>query len=360
MSVTIKDVAKAAGVSVASVSRAFNGHDNVTRDTYERIMQAAQQLHYMPNGAARSLITRRTQTIGALLPDLHGAFFSELIRGIDLAARARGMHLLVSSSHDDADEAAAAMRAMLGRVDGLLVMSPHANPGFLSDNLPPVLPTVLMNTGSGDGRHSWLTVDNHGGAHAMTRHLMKGGYRRIAFIRGPDNNVDAAERLRGYRDALGKLADQCEAYCQPGDFREASGYHAGRKLLAMTPRPEAVFAANDMMALGCLAAFNEAGLNVPGDIALAGFDDVPMARYTMPSLSTVRVRIAEFGECALARLIDAIEHPDSTRAVEQVMPTELVIRSSCGVLAQGTAPPDAVAARDATADYSPQGRMKLT
>lgn len=335
MAVTIKDVAKAAGVSVASVSRALNGHDNVTRDTYERIMQAAQQLHYMPNGAARSLITRRTQTIGALLPDLHGAFFSELIRGIDLAARARGLHLLVSSSHDNADEAAATLRTMRGRVDGLLVMSPHANPGFLSDNLPPALPTVLMNTGSGDGRHARLTVDNHGGAYAMTRHLMDGGYRRIAFIRGPDHNVDATERLRGYRDALGERAAECEPYCLPGDFLESSGYQAARALLAMTPRPQAVFAANDMMALGCLSAFNQAGLKVPTDIALAGFDDIPMARFMTPSLSTVRVRIAEFGESALARLVDAIEHPDDAQVAAEVMPTELVVRASSGAASPG-------------------------
>lgn len=340
MSVTIKDVAKAAGVSVASVSRVFNGHDNVTRDTCERIMQAARQLRYMPNGAARSLITRRTQTIGALLPDLHGAFFSELIRGIDLAARARGLHLLVSSSHDNADEAASTLRTMRGRVDGLLVMSPHANPGFLSDNLPPALPAVLMNTGSGDGRHAWLTVDNHGGAYAMTRHLMAGGRRRIAFIRGPDNNIDAAERLRGYRDAMGEWVDEPGSCSLSGDFLEESGYRAGRAVLGMTPRPQAVFAANDMMALGCLSAFSEAGVRVPEDIALAGFDDIPMARYTTPSLSTVRVRIAEFGARALERLVEAIERPDDMQAVEQLMPTELVIRTSCGGPARDASPPD--------------------
>ncbi len=330
MAVTIKDVAKLAGVSVASVSRALNGHANVTRDTYRRIMQAAQQLHYVPNGAARSLITRRTQTIGALLPDLHGAFFSELIRGLDRAARTRGWHLLVSSSHDDADEAAAAVQAMRGRVDGMLVMSPHANPDFLSDNLPPALPTVLMNTGSTDRRHVRLTLDNHGGAFAMTRHLLAGGYQRIAFIRGPDGNVDAAERLRGYRQAMGELVDGCMDCCLPGDFHEASGYRAGRALLEKRPRPQAVFAANDMMAIGCLAAFREAGIDVPGDIALAGFDDIPMARYMTPPLSTVRVRIAQFGERALAELIDAIEHPGARPAREDIVPTELVVRASSG------------------------------
>jgi LacI family transcriptional regulator len=329
MAVTIKDVAKMAGVSVASVSRALNGHTNVTPDTSERIMHAARELHYIPNGAARSLITRRTQTIGALLPDLHGAFFSELVRGIDLAAREHGQHLLVSSSHDNAEEAAASLRAMRGRVDGLLLMTPHAKPDFLSVNLPPALPTVLMNTGSGDGRHPWLSIDNYGGAFAMTRHLMAGGARRIGFIGGPADNLDAQERLRGYREALGEeLAAESAAYCLPGDFLEASGHRAGRMLAAMERRPEAVFAANDMMALGCLSAFNEVGVAVPGEIALAGFDDIPMARYVTPALSTVRVRIAEFGTRALTRLLAAIEDPNGSHANQQVMPTELIVRAS--------------------------------
>ncbi len=141
MSVTIKDVAKAAGVSVASVSRALNGHDSVTPETRQRIVEVAERLRYMPNGAARSLITQRTQTVGAVLPDLHGEFFSELIRGMDAAARARGLHLLVSSSHGSASEVGEVLRALRGRVDGVLIMSPHADAGTLAENLlPPCRP----------------------------------------------------------------------------------------------------------------------------------------------------------------------------------------------------------------------------
>jgi LacI family transcriptional regulator len=328
MTVTIKDVAKAAGVSVASVSRALNGHANVTEATRDRIRGIAAKLRYMPNNAARSLITRRTQTIGALLPDLHGAFFSELIRGIDLAARARGLHLLVSSSHGDAAEAAAAPRAMRGRVDGMLVMSPHADAGFLADNLPPALPMVLMNACGGDGTHAALSVDNYGGAYAMVRHLIAGGRPRITFIGGPENNYDAQERLRGYRDAMHELAPAQTARCVTGDFNEESGHRAGRDALA--DKPQAIFAANDMMAIGCLSAINEAGLHVPDDVALAGFDDIPMSRYVTPALTTVRVRIAEIGEQALSQLALAVNDPDSFIVSQQVMPTELVVRDSCG------------------------------
>jgi DNA-binding LacI/PurR family transcriptional regulator len=160
-------------VSVATVSRAMNGHDNVLPETRDRVLQIAAEMRFMPSNAARSLIMRRTHTIGALLPDLHGDYFSELIRGIDLAARARGLHLLVSSSHGDASEAASALRAMNGRVDGLLVMSPHVNSEFLWGNVPEGLPAVMMNTRISGSRHSSFSVDNYGGALAMLRHLVE-------------------------------------------------------------------------------------------------------------------------------------------------------------------------------------------
>ncbi len=338
MPATIRDVAKAAGVSVATVSRALNGAGRVLPETRERILAAARELRFTPSGAARSLITRRTDTIGALLPDLHGEFFSELIRGIDQAARARGLHLLVSSSHGDADEAAAALRAMNGRVDGLLVMTPHADAGFLARNLPGSLPAVLINTGAESPGHARFVVDNVGGAQAITRHLAAAGRRRIAHIAGPEGNEEAADRLRGYRAGL--RAGQHETVVA-GDFSEASGWSAGRRLAQMKPRPDAVFAANDMMAVGCLAALAEAGLRVPEDVAVAGFDDIPIARYVSPSLTTVRVPIAALGAAALDAVAQAIESPETAGAHTRVLPVELVVRRSCGA-----GPPPAPRARD--------------
>lgn len=330
MSVTIKDVARMANVSVASVSRALNGHGGVTAETQKRIREVATRLRYVPHNAARSLITRRTQTIGALLPDLHGAFFSELIRGIDLAARSRGLYLLVSSSHGDATEAAIALRAMQGRVDGLLVMSPHADEAFLDENLPVVLPTVLINSHVRSERHASLDVDDFGGARAMTEHLLGLGRKRIVFIAGPEVNHDVQERIRGYRDALAAAGLGERAAILQGDFTEESGYHAGKQALAMVPRPDAIFAANDMMAIGCLSALAEAKVRTPDDIAVAGFDDIPMARYVSPPLTTVRIRIAELGEAALQRLAAMIESPDDAAPEPHVVSTEIVVRASCG------------------------------
>jgi LacI family transcriptional regulator len=330
LAATIRDVARAANVSVATVSRALNDHSNVLPETRSRVEQVARELGFVPSGAARSLITRRTQTIGVLLPDVYGEFFSELIRGIDTAARTHGLHLLLSGSHGDRAEGAAAMKAMSGRVDGLLIMSPHLDAPALADNLPRGLPVVLMNT-RGDGvEAASLVVDNYGGAYSMVRHLVAQGHRTIAFISGPEPNFEAQERLRGYREALAALLPGSQAPVLSGDFTEESGWRVGNRIIAMDSRPDAIFAANDAMAIGCLFCLAEAAIQVPRDIALVGFDDIPLARFVNPPLTTVRVRIAELGSLALERLTLAIGNGNLASTRPQTLRSELVVRASCG------------------------------
>ena len=317
---------------MASVSRALNGGSGVTAETGQRIREVAQRLRYVPHAAARMLITRRTNTVGALLPDLFGEFFSELIRGIDLAARARGLHLLVSSSHDDAETAALALRAMQGRVDGLLLMSPHADADFLRQNLPQNIPTVLMNTRLSGTDYCSLSVDNGGGARLMVEHLLAQGRQRIAFIEGPAGNRDADQRKLGFRESLASHNLASDATMLQGDFSEASGYRAGQQLLAMKPRPDAVFASNDMMAIGCMTALREAGVRIPQDIAVGGFDDVPMARYVTPPLTTIQVHIADLGSQAMAWLGEQIDDPTGVRiGTRRKVDAELVVRASSAV-----------------------------
>ena len=328
MGVTIKDVAKAADVSVATVSRALNGHQNVAEAVRKRVLEAAAALRYSPHHAARSLSSRRTQTVGVVLPDLHGAFFSELMRGIDQVARTRGLHLLVSSYHGNPEEQGAALRAMRGRVDGLLLLSPYVHDAdFLARNVDDSLPLVLINA-SGPVERPSIGIDNYGGARAMVRHLLDIGHRRIAFIRGPDDNDDAGERLRGYRDALADAG--CAPWELPGRFDEDSGHRAGQSLVAMTERPDAVFAANDTMAIACIYALGRAGVRTPDDIAVAGFDDVPLARYVHPSLTTMRVDIAELGARALRALLDPQTEQAQTPASTRGLQPALVVRDSCG------------------------------
>lgn len=316
---TIRDVASRAAVSVASVSRVLNGAGPVARPTRERVLEAVEALSYVPHSGARSLSTRRTDTIGVILPDLHGEFFSELIRGFDIAARGRGLHLIVSSSHDDAEEATAALRSMRGRVDGVVLMSPHLDASRLAEGAGLGLPIMLMNgPGSANGALN-LAIDNEGGAHAATRHLLDGGARDIAHIRGPAGNREADAREAGYRRAMHGAG--LPARIETGDFTQVSGYRVMARMLAAR-RPDGVFAANDATAIGALLAIRDAGLNCPDDIALIGFDDVPMAALVTPALTTMQIDIAELGGRALARLADVVQSRDG--AGDAVPSSEIV------------------------------------
>ena len=335
---TIKDVARLAGVSVATVSRVYNDSHLVREDTRERVRQVAQQLGYSPHGAARSLITSRTHTIGVLLPDLYGEFFSEVIRGIDLRSQQEGFHVLVSSARNDGRSLESALRSMRGRVDGLIVMSPDMDAGAGRRGLPERFPVVLLNSPPSDSGYDSLGVANFDGAYAMVRHLAGLGHRRIAIIRGAEQNFDAAERLRGYRAAVAELGLEADAALElPGDFSEAAGHAAALRLLALPRRPTAVFAANDGMAIGALSAVREAGLKVPEDLAVTGFDDIPMARYLDPALTSVHVDITALGASATDWLLATLQGQEVPGARREMLPTTLIVRRSCGAGAPGPA-----------------------
>lgn len=321
--VTIRDVAARAGVSVATVSRVLNGKELVREETSAQVLEAARSLRYVPNLAARSLSIRRSQTIGIVLPEMHGEFFSEVIRGVDVAARREGYHILVSGSHSDAGEMVAMIEAMRGRVDGMVVMAPDVAVDELQHDQ---VPLVLLN--SSDQSHDAITIDNYGGARAMMRHLTSLGHTRIAFITGPAQNADARERLRGYRQSM-RGTDGTPVEVR-GDFTEASGFAAAREIAAMRPMPTAIFAANDSMAIGVLGALAEAGVSVPRDITVVGFDDIPIARYVSPQLTTIGVDIAELGRRAFALLLDAIARPNTRDPRRERIGTTLVVRKSCG------------------------------
>ena len=333
MTVTIKDVARLASVSVATVSRVLNSSAPVNPATRERVLEVARSLQFVPNGSARSLSRRRAAALGVILPDLYGEFFSELLRGIDQAAQ-RGSHsLLVSSSHHDARGIGIAIRAMRGRVDGLLIMAPEVDAADVAEVLPAQFPTVLINgAGAGSSVQS-ITVDNFGGARAMTEHLISLGRRRIGFIAGAVHNADALERERGHHAALhaaGMPADP--ALYARGDFSEESGWQGAASLMQRLSPPAAIFAANDAMAIGAMSWLREHDVAIPERVAVVGFDDIPVARYLNPPLTTVRVGIAALGQQATALLLTALEDraPPDSIASRSVLPTHLVIRDSCG------------------------------
>lgn len=313
-SATIRDVARVAGLSVASVSRVLNGHENVTPETREKVVAAMRALHYSPHAGARSLSTARNHALGVVLPGIYGEFFSELIRGMEGAAQARGYVLLLSSMHADPVLARQAMAAMRGRVDGLVVMAPQLDAEEREAVLPPSLPIVLLNSPEA-GEHAALQVDNAGGIRAVVAHLLAGGRRAIVHLAGPEANVDAQERAQAYRMAMSELAPNLPQRMIHGDFREESGMAAMRTLLAEGLPIDAVVAGNDMMALGALQVLRDAGLAVPGQIAVTGFDDVPVARFV--DLTTVRVDIAEMGAGAIDTLV-ALLDPAAPKAAPAV------------------------------------------
>lgn len=329
--VTIKDVARQANVSVATVSRVFSGANAVREETSRRIRDVAAKLRYTPHVGARSLITSKTHTLGVLLPDLYGEFFSEIIRGIDAAAREASFHLLVSSSHSDSREVESAMRSMRGRVDGLILMSPDIDADTLVANLPEGQPFILLNSAVRNTGIASVSISNMRGAREMVRHLVSHGHRRIAFIAGARGNIDSSQRRRGYRSALSEARLPADpALEMKGDFTEDSGYEAALRLIDLSPRPTAIFAANDAMAIGALSALRDEGIEVPRDMAVAGFDDIPIARHMSPALSSVHVPIAELGKRACKRLIDALARPEEYEPRHEVLRTTLVVRASCG------------------------------
>ena len=328
---TIRDVAREAGVSIATVSRVFNQSALVRPETCEHVRAIAARLDYWPNGAARSLITSRTLALGVVLPDLHGEFFSEVIRGIDLAARRERFQILLSSSHADAEALTSAVRTLRGRIDGLVVMSPDADSARVVESIAASLPVVLIHSGPEALACATLAIANHDGALAMTRHLTALGHRPIAMLCGPSRNIDALERLRGYRAGLAEAGLEAEAALElAGDFSEDSGAASAATLLALDPRPSAVFCANDAMAIGLVSALRDAGVRVPEEIAVTGFDDVAIGRYLSPTLTTVRADAFALGECAMRILLPHAQARQPVPAQRVSLPTELVVRASCG------------------------------
>jgi LacI family transcriptional regulator len=353
---TIRDVAEAAGVSVATVSRVLNGTAPVADSTRLRVEQAVARFDFWPHAAARSLTTSRTHTLGILLPDLHGQFFSEIIRGIDQGARETGFQILVSSSHADAGALMLGARAMSGRVDGLVAMAPDRDTTTVIARLSRKFPVVLLNPHHPIEVCATIAVANFDGAVAMVKHLLARGHRSIGMVTGPLGNMDAEERWRGYRHALKEAGIAPQARLQfQGDFTESSGFRAGLAIAALSRPPAAVFAANDGMAVGLLSAFRQQGIEVPGRIAVAGFDDIPIAEFVVPRLTTVHVDAFALGLRAVKMLTAFIRRSPAGPPPHQKLPVRLVVRQSCGAKRESVSAKRPAAVRPRRADALSRG-----
>jgi LacI family transcriptional regulator len=338
---TIYTVAQRAGVSISTVSRVLNNQPLVKAETRAKVLQAMEALGYQPNASARGLAANRTGTIAVVFPKLSGPFFSALIHGAEIAASESGYHLLIYGA---AGAALGADNQTLGmlttKVDGLVLASSGVSRCYIRDLQRQNLPVVVLGeepSGS-DTPVDSIQPDNVGGAEKIVTHLIEHGYRRIALIKGPAARTHASDRERGYRKALQEHGLPWYAdLVISGAFDENSGYAAMSRLLQQDPIPDAVFAANDQMAIGAMAAIHKGGLRVPEDIALVGFDDIVTAQYMRPPLTTVHQDLLGQGQLAVNLLLARINGAEP--AVEaKILPAVLVIRRSCGCTSANVIP----------------------
>lgn len=333
MASTLEQIAELSGVSRSTVSRVINDDPKVSETTREHVLDVVRREGYRPNFAARGLASGTTNVIAAVMPGavdniLSDPFFVSLLHGIAVAADQRDYFVMLSLGESNFRHTVDEI-ARQGVVAGIVFVAGQVDDPLLEPLLASKTPMVSIGR-SDDDRVSYVDVDNRASAQQMTSYLLRLGHRRVATIAGPSFAPAAVDRLDGYRaaiDAFGLRVDE-NLICE-GDFSEASGRSAMRALLER--RPDAVFAASDRMAAGALNEIRAAGLAVPADIALAGFDDMPLGAEMEPALTTVRQRPEKLGAAALSLLLDVIAAP-AAPSKRMILPTELVVRASCGSL----------------------------
>lgn len=328
---TIGDVARCAGVSIATVSRVVNGSASVEAGTAERVHAAIAELHYVPRNAARVLASRRTRTIGLLLPEIGGWFFPSMLRGIETAAREAEYDLLIHTV--DAGYPLKAARRALGmhNTDGLIVFTNSVEASELKRLKQNGFPLVLLHQTPPETLDiPVVTIENKSGAQRLVDHLIEvHRRRRIVFLQGPEGHEDSEWRERGYRESL--KAHQIpfdKSLVAVGDFSETAAAAAIGQLLLDGTDFDAVFSGDDDASIGVLTALQRAGRRVPDDVAVVGFDDVPVARFLTPPLTTVRAPTEQVGADAVRQLARLIRGERAEPLI--LLPTELVIRQSCG------------------------------
>jgi LacI family transcriptional regulator len=336
--ITQDDVARAAGVSRFTVSCVVNnlsgGNVRVSDETRKRVLQAVEQLGYVPDRMARSLRTRKTYTIACIIPDITNPFYPSFARGIQDVARHHQYDLLLLNTDGIVEQERKSLQAVIAsQVDGLI----YSQFRLTEEDLLTVKVPVVINGHYSASHFDRLFANNVKPSFEITSHLIKTGHDRLAIIAGEQDTQPSLARMEGFRQALAAHhLPEWPQLVRFGDFTEQGGREEMQKLLALPQPPTAVFAANDLIALGALLVIREAGLRVPEDIALAGFDDIPTARYTTPALTTVNQFQYNIGQKAAEMLFERIEGriPPEPRVVE--MPCEVVIRQS-----SGTIPPEA-------------------
>ena len=326
---TIREVAESAGVSYATVSHVINNTRLVSPETRERVVAAMDALHYRPNALARSLRQGKTNTIGLVLPDSANPFFAEISRSIEDEAFKKGYSVFLCNTELDTQRELFYVDVLSKKqVDGIIFVAAGDQADSVDFLLQRSMPLVMVDRNVPTVEADAVLTDNQLGGFLATQHLLELGHTRIACIAGPSSITPSAERIIGYRKALEQAGiSYDENLIVRGDYHAQSGMEITHSLLAMTPRPTAIFALNDLMAIGALRAATEAGFSIPNDLAVVGYDDLEIARFTNPPLTTVAQPKKEIGRQAVHLLVDRMSQK-SRPPSRLVLPPELIVRRS--------------------------------
>jgi DNA-binding LacI/PurR family transcriptional regulator len=334
--VSIKDIARAADVTPGTVSRALRDSPRVNLETKERIQRIASQMGYSPDAQARSLVMGRTQMVGVVVTTMTDPFISSIVQIVESTAHNHGYAVVLASSNDEPEREIAAVEMLQSRrVEGVIVTSSRIGEIY-QDRLDRLrVPVVLINSlAQSRGQQIFsMAVDNHHGGCLATGHLIEKGHRRIAYVSSPYDRTDNDERLRGYHDALAGAGIEADpSLVIQGTGCAEGGRCALSALLSMEHVPSAVFCYNDMTAIGLIDAARQAGLSVPHDLAVVGFDDIVFAQYVHPALTTVAQPVVEMGEGAVELVLSQLSDDgwDPNTSTDRKLPGRLVVRASSG------------------------------
>ncbi|MCB0214251.1 MAG: LacI family DNA-binding transcriptional regulator [Anaerolineae bacterium] len=330
--VTIQDVAAAAGVSVSTVSRVLNDKDDVAEETYENIQRIIRELGYTSSLAAKSMRSRKTNVIGLVVPDLTQSFSLNVVKGVNRAIEGLDYDLLVYTGGDSTDRTWAVrerryVSLLNGSItDGIIVVTPTA------ETFSTHFPLVAIDPHLDSADFPAVIATNRIGAMSAMEYLLGLGHRDIGFIGGRPDLQSAIRRLEGYKDSLRQANISLNPnFIQIGDFTQKTGYHCAKNLLALPERPTAIFAANDKSAIGAIDAIIDSGLSVPGDISIVGFDNIEEASYVHGGLTTVDQFIGDMGRVAVEMLVALIQNQPIENSIYR-MPTRLLVRNTCQAL----------------------------
>jgi LacI family transcriptional regulator len=337
---SMSDIAERAGTSVAAVSVTLNGAKSATlrvgEDTRRRILEAAEELRYRRNPMAGALATGKTHVLGLMLPSqdayaAHDPFYSLVTTGVTACASKNGYNVMLYSATAE-DEGQRAANMIDKRIDGMVLVSPPPETPILEECQRQGIPVVSIMGGHDQGPLQ-VDSDDYRGGRLATEHLIQLGHTRIAHLKGQPEISTAEPRFRGYLDALQEAGISSKAeLCVPGDFKRSIGRESTNELLGLTNPPTAIFAANDLSAHGAIEAIRDAGLRVPEDVAVVGYDDTWYATITRPSLTSVSMDVTSIGESAARLLIDFLKGGRSLAQTRVVLPVSLSVRESCGAL----------------------------